>query len=87
MIKISVDVTKLDKNKFFVGKKGTYADLLVIATPNSKYDHDYMVKQDTKEGENLSDQPVVGNGRNLGGGKKINTSAPASQPDADEIPF
>ena len=29
IINVKVDVTKLDKDKFFVGQKGTYANLVV----------------------------------------------------------
>lgn len=35
-IEIKIDVTKLDKAKFFKGKKGTYCTLTVFVDPNEE---------------------------------------------------
>ena len=37
MINVKVDVSKLDKDRFFKGKKGTYCDLVLIPTPSSDF--------------------------------------------------
>jgi hypothetical protein len=43
--KLSIDVTKIDKSKMFVSKKGnTYLDLIVIPTPNSPYSTHMVVQ-------------------------------------------
>jgi hypothetical protein len=67
-IKIKVDVTKLRKELFFKGAKGTYADLVLIETPDSQYGDDYRVVQDvSKEARERGEKgPIVGNGRNFG---------------------
>jgi hypothetical protein len=50
MITLSIDVNKIDKSRFFTRKNGArMLDLVLIETPNSKYDTDYMVVQSTKE--------------------------------------
>ena len=46
MITLSIAVNKIDKSKFFTKKNGDkMLDLILIETPNSKYDTDYMVVQ------------------------------------------
>jgi hypothetical protein len=46
MITLSIAVNKVDKSKFFTKKNGDkMLDLVLIETPNSKYDNDYMVVQ------------------------------------------
>jgi hypothetical protein len=54
-----VNVDKIDKAKFFKGKKGRYIDLVLYETPDSDYG-DYMVKQRGEKGERM---PILGNGR------------------------
>jgi len=45
-----IDVTKIDKNKLYEGKKGTYLDVILIPTPGSHFGNDYMLVQGvTKE--------------------------------------
>jgi len=47
MIKIKIDVTKLDKSRFFKGAKGTYADLVIYENDQpDEYGNDFSVKQD-----------------------------------------
>jgi hypothetical protein len=58
-ISISVNVDKVDKAKFFKGKKGRYLDLVLFETPDSEYG-DYLVKQRGEKGEDL---PILGNGK------------------------
>lgn len=65
MITASIDVTKLDKSKFFKGKKGIYANLVLIECDSNEYGHDYIVKQDaSKEERKLGVQmPIIGNAK------------------------
>lgn len=83
MITVSIDVDKLNKDKFFKGKKGTYLDLVLIETPEGKYG-DYVVKQNqSKEDRESGEQmPILGNAKIL---KKGNSYKKPS--DDDEIPF
>jgi hypothetical protein len=62
IIKVKLDVTKLDKDRFFVGKKGTYCDLVLIPTPSSDYGKWGAVQQSTKEERDAGVKlPFVGN--------------------------
>ncbi len=98
MIIISVDVTKLDKERFkaVVKRDGTtakYAELVLIDTPNGEYG-DFMVKQGVtkEEREARKEMPILGNGKIVGsnrGGPSAKHSAP-NEPepaDEDEVPF
>jgi hypothetical protein len=58
-ISINVNVEKVDKERFFKGKKGRYMDLVLFETPESEYG-DYMVKQRGDKGEKM---PILGNGK------------------------
>ena len=64
MILAKINVEKIDKTKLFKGEKGTYLDLVIIPTPNSKYG-DYMIKQSqTKEERDAGAESII-----LGDGK------------------
>ena len=59
-VNLKLDVTKLDKDKFFVGKKGTYVDLVVFIdadNPSQFGDHG-IIKQQADKGV---DMPIAGN--------------------------
>jgi hypothetical protein len=58
-ISISFNVSKLEKDKFFKGKKGIYCDLVLWETPDSDYG-DYLVKQRGEKGEKM---PILGNAK------------------------
>ena len=58
-ISINVNVDKINKKKFFEGKKGRYLDLVLYETPESDYG-DYLVKQRGEKGERM---PILGNGK------------------------
>jgi hypothetical protein len=58
-ISLNVNVDKIDKEKFFKGKKGRYLDLVLFETPDSDYG-DYLVKQ---RGEKDEKMPILGNGK------------------------
>lgn len=83
-ISINVNVDKVDKERFFKGKKGRYMDLVLFETPDSDYG-DYMVKQRGDKGEKM---PILGNGKYFKPkGDKADGKAkskPESEPDGDE---
>jgi hypothetical protein len=58
-ISLSVNIDKIDKKRFFEGKKGRYLDLILFETPDSDYG-DYLVKQ---RGERNEKMPILGNGK------------------------
>jgi hypothetical protein len=58
-ISLNVNIDKIDKNKFFKGKKGRYLDLVLFETPDSDYG-DYLVKQ---RGDKDEKMPILGNGK------------------------
>lgn len=69
-ILIKIDVTKIEKDRLFVGKNGAkYLDIVLLDSPNDKYGNDYMAIQSVskEERENGVRGPILGNGKNLGG--------------------
>jgi len=58
-ISLNINIDKVDKEKFFKGKKGRYLDLVLFETPDSDYG-DYMVKQRGEKGEKM---PILGNAK------------------------
>ena len=77
-ISINVNIDKIDKNRFFDGKKGRYLDLVLFETPDSDYG-DYMVKQRGEKGEKM---PILGNGKYF----KPKNGKSKSRPDDDSGP-
>lgn len=69
-ISISVNVDKVDKERFFKGKKGRYMDLVLFETPESEYG-DYLVKQ---RGEKAEKMPILGNAKYFQPKEKKGTS-------------
>ena len=66
-ISIKVDVTKLLKEHFFKGKKGTYVDLLLIPTPDSEYGAFMCVQDLPRELRDAGTKgPILGNAKYLG---------------------
>lgn len=66
-IKLKIDVTKLDKSRFFKGSKGIYADLtMFIDTENvSEYGDNGTITQETsqEERQNGVKLPILGNAK------------------------
>lgn len=61
-IKVKIDVTKLDKHRFFKGKKGTYCDLVLIPTPSSQFGTWGVVQELKKEQRDAGEKSeFVGN--------------------------
>jgi hypothetical protein len=69
MIKLKIDVTKIDKSRLYKGAKGTYLDLVVYENEQpDNYGNDYSVKQDcTKEDRDAGvKMSYIGNGKRIG---------------------
>jgi hypothetical protein len=62
-----IDVTKIEKERLYKGEKGTYLDIVLIPTPNAKYEQTHMVVQSVSKEER--DQGIKGN--ILGNAKEI----------------
>ena len=93
IINIKIDVTKLDKDKFFKGKKGTYANVTVAENKGgeSQYgDTHYVFEQQSKE-ERLAktDKNFVGNGKEFDFDKNNNGASQgmATATVDDDLPF
>ena len=80
MISLKLDVTKIDKTRLFVGKKGTYLDAVLIETPNSEYG-DYMIVEDVSFEERQAGKKgtILGNAKILV--KKSDSALDASWPE------
>ena len=82
-VSINLDVTKLDKSKFYIGKKGTYASLTTFINldEQDKFGNNGGVQQ-AKEKGSQEKMPYIGN-------VKIfwRDQQPDSTIDPEEIPF
>lgn len=94
MIKISINVTRITKERIKPGKNGKYIDLVLFEKPDN-YGNDGFVAEDvTKEEREAGTRgAIVGNWKTLGGAKRpVSKPSPPKQPppdlDAEEdIPF
>lgn len=77
-ISINVNIDKIDKKRFYEGKKARYLDLVLFETPESEYG-DYMVKQRGEKGERM---PILGNGKYF---KPKEKAAEKEETDEDKI--
>jgi hypothetical protein len=97
LLGIKIDVTKLDKSRFFEGKNGAkYADLDIwINDEEDQFGYHASVNQSqTKEERDAKEKKIyVGNGKKLFGWDNESSARPAtasaatSQDDGDDIPF
>lgn len=66
ILRLKIDVTKLDKSAFFKGNKGTYADITVLLKDEpDQYGNDGMIVQDVgKERREAGEKgPILGNAK------------------------
>tara|TARA_R110002124_G_C8546194_1_gene478820 strand:+ start:53 stop:346 length:294 start_codon:yes stop_codon:yes gene_type:complete len=94
IINLKVDVTKLSKDKLFVGKKGTYANITIAELKDGENEygdtHYAFESQSKEEREAGAEKVYVGNGKEfVFGGATANTSTPdLTMATADEdLPF
>jgi len=91
IINIKVDVTKLDKSKFYKGEKGTYANLTVAENMDgeSQYGDTHYVfeSQSKEEREAKTPKNFVGNGKEfVFNNGQVSTPVEESLVD-DDLPF
>lgn len=92
MITGQINVTKVNKERLFKGEKGTYLNVVLIETPNSKYG-DYMICESVskEEREKGIKGATLGNAKIFKSRKQDSKPATASAPkpanDDDEVPF
>jgi len=101
MITVKIDVTKLDKTRFFKGKPDQnghspiYADLVLLDRKEvGKYGDTHIVKQSKKKDENI-ELPIIGSATDRSQGQRTPTSGsaptkptPPPQDNIDEdVPF
>ena len=94
-LKITIDVTKIDKSAIYEGKKGKYLSLVVWPNRNGEpdeYGNIAIVRQDMGAERKGEPSPILGNVKPLR--KRQDTPAPAPKQtlkqqwdDADEVPF
>jgi len=91
MIRIKIDVTKLDKTAFFAGQKGTYADITLMENRGGpdKFGNDYMVVQDLGKERRLKGErgPILGNGKAYVHGNAGSTGGRPQQAQDDDVRY
>lgn len=81
-IEMSIELTKIDKNKIREKDGRKYYDIVAIETPNGKYGQ-WMIleKQSKEEREDKSKKgTILGNGKNYGWGESSNAGTSGSKP-------
>lgn len=78
-IKGSINVSNINKDKLFKGKKGLYLDIVLVPTPNGKY-HNFMIVQDTEKDE---DSIIIGNADK----KYEGNESPPTPNEGNDAPF
>lgn len=90
LLAISIDVTKLDKSKFVVGKKGTYANLTIsVNDTDDQFGNNVSIweEKSQEEREAKADRNFLGNGKVVwkGEDKGSQSSKPASPKKEKEV--
>ena len=85
VIAIKIDVTKIEKERLYVGEKGTYLDAVLIPTENNEYGNSHMIVQSVskEEREAGTQGPILGNAKQIGQSE----SKPATQETPTDLPF
>jgi len=89
ILRLSLDVSKIDKSKLFKGKKGVYLNAAVLLKDESdQYGNDGMIVQDVskEEREQGIKGAILGNGK-WAGQRPTGEQVAADIDDGDEIPF
>jgi len=96
-INLKIDVTKIDKERLFQGKKGTYLDATIFLNVDQEDqygNHGFIAQAVTKEEKEAGAQGnILGNGKIFWCDYTQAQNKPASQPteapveDFDSIPF
>lgn len=93
-VSISIDVTKLDKSKFYQGKKGTYADLTTFIDLDEKdqyQNNGFVTQSQTKDERQAGGEkpPILGNVKVFysDGGTAMPQQTQAAPQDDLDVPF
>lgn len=86
LIKGQVDVLKINKQKLYVGKKGTYLNIVLIPTPEGQYG-DFMIVEEVSEEERKAGErgTILGNAKFLVKKDEVSQDK-KSEPETD-LPF
>lgn len=90
LIAIKIDVTKIDKDRLFQGKKGQYLDATVFLNDEEgQYGDNGMITQSVSKEEREAGVKgnILGNVKILGEFGETKSAAPAGSNDMDDIPF
>ena len=91
IINVKIDVTKLDKDKFYVGKKGTYANITVAENMDgeSEYGDTHYVfeSQSKEEREAKTPKNYLGNGKEFVFNSNGMNQTVATETVDDDLPF
>jgi hypothetical protein len=83
MIKLQIDVKKIDKDKLFKGEKGVYLNAVLIETPNSEHSDYMIVEETTKEEREAGNKgTILGNAKIL-----VKQNQELSEEDKSDLPF
>lgn len=89
-INAKINVKALNKNKLYVGEKGTYANITLIETPGGQYG-DWMIIEDLSKEERQNDPgkkaTILGNGKNYGWKSSDVSSTQAPPVSSDDLPY
>ena len=89
IIRLKIDVTKIDKAKLFKGEKGTYLDCTLLYNSDAdQYGNNGMIIQDAtkEERESGNKGAILGNAKEFKSGGTVAT-VPAANPADDDLPF
>ena len=90
LIAIKIDVTKIDKERLYKGKKGSYLDATVFLNDEEgQYGDNGMITQSVSKEEREAGVKgaILGNVKILGEFGDNNSSPAASSAASDDIPF
>lgn len=92
LINVSIDVTKINKSRLHVGKKGKYLNLTIeVRDAKDQYGNDVKTWEGQSEEERKAkaDRNYLGDGRVVwtGQSKSQNPAPPADIDNDDDVPF
>lgn len=90
IIKLKIDVTKIDKKLLYTGQKGTYLDAtLFLKDTVDTYGNIGMISQDVSKESRLSGVkgPILGNAKDIPGKKQDSPAAVTPDDDNMDLPF
>jgi len=93
IIRVKLDVTKIDKSAIHAGEKGKYIDITLLGNRDGedRFGNHYMVVQDLGQARREAGEkgPILGNGKVIGQKPSITPAQPtliASESD-ESVPF